>query len=178
MRFSWPLAGTSVMVAVLAAGCGGSGSATIPPVSKDAGASVEPRWLRGLWANDIRDAIAKIGLTCKGPNQENRTSVWLCETATPLVSYRVKFYGSTPGKIEYINAVVEQSGPAKAELPLRLFGVLAGLHFDGADQARLREWIQATLPAGGNIEIGPAKYKLAGDANRRVFDMKASGSEW
>jgi hypothetical protein len=34
------------------------------------------------------------------------------------------------------------------------------------------------MAGGGTAVIGPAKYKLAGDANRRVFDVKASGSEW
>jgi hypothetical protein len=163
---------------MLVVGCGGSGGSTNTKslVSKEP--AIENRWLRGLWANDIRDAVGKIGMTCKGPNIENKSSVWMCESGTPLVSYKLRFYGSAPGKIEYLNAVVEQSGPAKGELPLRLFGVLAGLHFDGADQAKLRTWLQSTIDAGGLTEFGPTKYKLAGDANRRVFDMKASGSEW
>jgi hypothetical protein len=130
-----------------------------------------------LWANDIRDALATIGLTCKGPHQENRTNVWMCESGTPLVRYQVRFYGGAPGKIEYLDAVVTQSGPARDALALRVFGVLAGLHFDGADQARAREWMQASI-AGGTTVIGPAKYKLGGDAGRRTLDIKASGSDW
>jgi hypothetical protein len=147
-------------------------------VTGAAAPTLETRWLRGLWASDIREAVGTVGLTCKGPMQENRASVWMCESGTPLVSYQLRFYGSAPGKIEYLNAVVSQSGPAKDVAPLRLFGVLAGLHFDGGDPARARQWLAATFEAGGNTVIGPAKYKLAGDANRRIFDIKASGSEW
>ena len=178
-----------IRLAVLAVGvvlgvgaCGGSGpggpATTAPAGGKPAAAALETRWLRGLWANDIREALARVGITCAGPRLENRTNVWVCESGTPLVGYRVRFYGGAPGKIEYITAVVTQSGPAKDALPLRVFGVLAGLHFDGADQAKARAWLQASVAAGGTTIIGPAKYKLAGDAGRRTLDIKASGSEW
>jgi hypothetical protein len=174
-----------VVAAALAAACGGSPSPgagqSTQARAHQAGSptsTVETRWLRGLWASDIRSEVGKIGLTCKGPDIENRSSVWSCEGVTPLVSYRLRFYGSAPGKIEYLHAVVEQSGPAKDALPLRLFGVLAGLHFDGADPAKARVWLQTAMAAGGTTAIGPAKYKLAGDPNRREFDVKASGSEW
>jgi hypothetical protein len=168
--------------AIVAAACGGQGAgapaASAAPASTTAAPAMETRWLRGLWANDIRQELLTVGLTCKGPTEQNRTSVWMCEVATPLVSYQVRFYGSTPGKIEYINAVVTQSGPPKDALPLRVFGVLAGLHFEGADQAQARKWLQTSIAGGGTTIIGPAKYKLAGDANRRTFDIKASGSDW
>ncbi len=161
-------------------GCGGAGSeqTAAQPAGRAAAPSLETRWLRGLWANDIREAVGKIGLTCKGPTLQNRTNVWMCESGTPLVTYQLRFYGGAPGKIEYLNAVVSQSGPAKDTAPLRLFGVLAGLRFEGGNPAQAREWLEKTLAAGGVTVIGPAKYKLAGDANRRVFDIKASGSEW
>jgi hypothetical protein len=172
----------AVAMALLAAavGCGGSGvgQPAAQPAAQASTPSVETRWLRGLWANDIRDAVGQVGLTCKGPTQEGQSSVWTCESGTPLVNYRLRFYGSAPGKIEYLNAVVTQSGPTKDAIPLRLFALMAGLHFDGADAAQAKEWIARTIEAGGNTVIGPAKYKLAGDANRRVFDVKASGSEW
>jgi hypothetical protein len=180
MRSTRSLPGLVLLGTLLAAACGGSGTgsaAATPPAAKQ-DAAVETRWMRGLWANDIRGVVMPLGLTCKGPNTENRSSVWMCDSATPLVSYKMKFYGSAPGKIEYINAVVEQSGRAKDDLPLRFFGALAGLHFEGADQAKLRNWIKTMLPVGGTTEFGSVKYKLAGDANRRLFDMKASGSEW
>ena len=167
---------------LLAAACGGQGggstATSASAAAKPAVPAMETRWLRGLWAEDIKKELAAVGVTCKGPTQENRTNVWMCEAATPLVSYQLRFYGSTPGKIEYINAVVTQSGSAKDALCLRLFGVLAGLHFDGADQAQAKKWLEASMAGGGTTVIGPAKYKLAGDANRRTFDVKASGSEW
>ena len=164
------------------AACGGQGggapATSASATAKPAAPAMETRWLRGLWANDIKQELAAIGITCKGPMQENRTNVWMCEAGTPLTSYQLRFYGSAPGKIEYINAVVTQSGPAKDAPYLRLFGVLAGLHFDGADQAQARKWLEASMAGGGTTVIGPAKYKLTGDANRRTFDVKASGSEW
>lgn len=164
----------------VAAGCGGTGSnqPAGQPAAGAAAPAFETKWLRGLFADDIRAAVGKAGLTCKGPNLENRTSVWLCESGTPLVTYQLIFYGSAPGKIEYLHAVVGQSGAAKNDAPLHLFNVMAGLHFDGGDTGRAKEWLAATLETGGLTEIGPAKYKLAGDANRRIFDIKASASEW
>jgi hypothetical protein len=179
MRGVFPAA---VLAAVfLAGGCGGSGSGATQgarPADAAGAPALETRWLRGLWANDIRDALGTIGLMCKGPVMENRTNVWTCESGTPLVSYKVRFYGTAPGKIEYINAVVTQSGAAKDALPLRVFAVMAGLRFESADPAKAREWVNGAIAEGGTTVIGPAKYRLAGDANRRVFDIKASGSEW
>jgi len=176
------LVGAVSVVVVMTAACGGSGSGgsrTTPPAEeKPATPPLETRWLRGLWANDIREAVGPVGLTCKGPQLENRLSVWTCGSGTPLVTYQVRYYGSAPGKIEYINAVVTQTGSAKDELPLRVFGVLAGLHFSGADPVKARQWLQASFAGGGSTVIGPAKYKLAGDAGRRTFDIKASGSDW
>ncbi len=174
-----------VLVAVGAltiAACGGQGGGT-PAASASASVTpadraVETRWLRGLWANDIKKDLAAVGLTCKEPVQEGQESVWKCEVGTPMVSYQVNFYGSAPGKIEYLHATVTQNGPAKDALCLRLFGVLTGLHFEGADRAQAQKWLEASIAGGGTTEIGPAKYKLAGDANRRTFDVKASGSEW
>lgn len=174
-------AGAAVLAAVLVAGaCGGSGSSGAREVkaADPAAPAFETRWLRGLWADDIRKELAPVGLACKGPVTENRASVWTCESGTPLVNYRVRFYGSAPGKIEYINAVVTQSGPPKDSLPLRVFVALAGLRFESADQPKAREWMKASIADGGTLVIGPAKYRLAGDASRRVLDIKASGSEW
>jgi hypothetical protein len=180
MRRTW-LAALMTGLALAIGACGGSGpggsATTVPAVDRPVAPALETRWLRGLWANDIRYALATIGLTCKGPNRENRTNAWLCESGTPLVRYQVRFYGGAPGKIEYLNAVVTQSGPPRDALALRVFEVLAGLHFDGADQAKARGWLRASI-AGGTTVIGPAKFKLAGDGGRRTLDIKASGSDW
>jgi hypothetical protein len=173
---------TVALVAVLVAGgCGGSGSGgseEAKPKDAASASALETRWLQGLFANDVRIALDTVGMKCKGPVMEKRTNVWSCESGTPLVSYKVQFYGVAPGKIDYLNAVVTQSGPAKDALPLRVFSALAGLHFIGADPAKARQWMNASIAEGGTTVIGPAKYKLGGDANRRVLDIKASGSEW
>ncbi len=180
MRHGWRT--VAVASVLLAGACGGSGggSGGSQEASRggQAATAVEMRWLRGLWASDIREALAPIGMTCKGPVLENRTNVWTCESATPLVSYKVRFFGVAPGKIDYINSVVTQSGEAKDALPLRVFAVLAGLRFEGADPAKTREWLQASIASGGTTATGPARYKLSGDANRRVFDIKSADSEW
>jgi hypothetical protein len=177
MRDMWRT--VAVLSALAAGACGGSGgSQQTAPAGRPSAPAVEMRWLRGLWANDIREALGPVGLTCKGPVMENRTNVWTCEAGTPLVSYKVRFFGIAPGKIDYINAVVTQSGPAKDALPLRLFEALAGLRFEGADQAKARGWMRASIAAGGTTSIGPARYKLSGDSNRRVLDLKSADSEW
>jgi hypothetical protein len=177
MRNMWP---TVVVLSALAVGtCGGSGgSQQAGQAGQSSAPAVEMRWLRGLWANDIRAALDTVGLPCKGPVMENRTNVWTCESGTPLVTYRVRYFGVAPGKIDYVNAVVTQGGVAKDALPLRVFAALAGLRFEGADQVKARGWMEASIAAGGSTSIGPAKYKLSGDANRRVLDLKAAGSEW
>ena len=68
---------------------------------------------------------------CQEPRREGQETAWECEWGTPLVAYKVRFYGLAPGKIEYINATVSQSNQPKDSLAPPLFVNLAGLHFDG-----------------------------------------------
>jgi hypothetical protein len=177
MRNVWRT--VAVLTALAAGACGGSGgSQQAGQAGQPSAPAVEMRWLRGLWANDIRAALDTVGLPCKGPVMENRTNVWTCESGTPLVTYKVRYFGIAPGKIDYINAVVTQGGVAKDALPLRVFAALAGLRFEGADQSKARGWMEASIAAGGSTAIGPARYRLSGDANRRVLDLKSAESEW
>ena len=171
------------LLLLAAAGCGGpkeapAGSAGAEPVGASTAAVTENRWLRGLWADDIRKACATVEMPCKGPVMENRESAWSCESATPLVAYKALFYGSAPGKIEYLIVTVTQADRPRDELPLRVFLALAGLHFEGADPQKARAWVRANIGTGGAIEFGPAKFKLAGDGRRRQLEIKASGSDW
>jgi hypothetical protein len=130
MRNVWRT--VAVLTALAAGACGGSGgSQQAGQAGQPSAPAVEMRWLRGLWANDIRAALDTVGLPCKGPVMENRTNVWTCESGTPLVTYKVRYFGIAPGKIDYINAVVTQGGVAKDALPLRVFAALAGLRFEG-----------------------------------------------
>jgi hypothetical protein len=176
-----------VLVLVVLGGCGGSsGTGTVekaaasPDDSKAAAspAVTENRWLRGLWANDIRKALGAVSMTCTGPTMENRQSVWSCQSATPLVAYKARFYGNAPGKIEYITATVTQSDRPKDDLPLRVFVALAGLHFEGAEPQKARAWVRKNIAGGGSTSFGPARFKLLGDERRRQLDIKAVGSEW
>jgi len=191
---SWSLQASGMAVVVLAlagAACGNGGSrdaTTTVPAATSAAATegqkaggpemTETRWLRGLWANDVRKALGTAAMTCTGPVLENKFSVWSCESGTPLVSYKARFYGTAPGKIEYITAIVSQTERPKDELALRVFVALAGLHFEGSDPAKARAWVRENLAKGGNTVFGPAKFKLQGDERRRQLDIKASGSEW
>jgi uncharacterized protein YceK len=175
----------SLAAAICLAGCGSPSSTTTAGEGKGAvdnvaakAPAMETRWLRGLWASDIRKALPAQNLTCQGPKQEGQTTAWSCEWGTPLVHYKVLYYGSAPGKIEYLNATVTQSNQPKDSLALPLFASLAGLHFDGGNPVQAREWVQKTTPAGGQTVFGPAKFKLSGDVTRRVLEIKASGSEW
>jgi hypothetical protein len=139
----------------------------------------ETRWLRGLSATDVKSAVTSRALVCEGPAKEGASSVWTCAAATPLVGYRVRFYGSAPLKIEYIIATVTQSGSAKVEIVQPLFVSVAGLHFEGADAPKAREWVLKALDAGGgDTEFGPAKFRVSGDISKMVLEIKASGSDW
>jgi hypothetical protein len=174
----------SLATAACLAGCGPSTAnapnGTTPAAQKggSTSASMETRWLRGLWASDIRKALPAQNLACQGPKQEGQTTAWSCDWGTPLVHYRVLYYGSAPGKIEYLKATVTQSNQPKDALVGPLFTALAGLHFDGGDPVQARQWVQKTMAGGGQTVFGPAKFKLSGDVTRRVLEIKASGSEW
>jgi len=188
MRMRRALVGSVALLVFVVGGCGGGGSqpAGGPAASPAPGAAtpatsapaVENRWLRGLAATDVKDVVQKRGLACKGPEMERGTNVWRCEARTPLVTYHVEFYGPAPLKIEYVTATVTQVGVAKDERVTPLFTSLAGLHYEGCEPAKAREWVAKTIAKGGDTTFGPAKYRLRGDALRRTLDIKASGSEW
>jgi hypothetical protein len=163
---------------VLATGCGGPQNTPAPAAAKP---RFETRWLRGISATEVKAIAQGRGLGCQGPTLESGTNVWRCTARTPLVDYRVQFYGSAPLKLEYITATVTQAGSnAKPEMVRPLFLALAGLHYDGGDPMRAREWVVSTIetPGGGQTTIGPARFKVSGDLLKMTLDMKASGSDW
>ncbi len=142
---------------------------------------VETRWLRGIAATEVKNAAQARGLVCQGPTLQGGTNVWTCATGTPLVGYRVQFYGSAPLKLEYITATVTQTGSnAKPDLVRPLFLALAGLHYDGGDPAQAREFVLNAMatPGGGQTTIGPGKFRVSGDLLRMTLDIKAAGSDW
>lgn len=156
-----------------------SGPAGAPAVEKASSTpAMETRWLRGLWASDIQKALPQPNVACQGPKKEGQTNAWSCEWGTVLVHYKVLFYGSAPGKIEYVNASVVQSDQPKDTRVLPLFTALAGLRFNGAEPAQARDWMEKTIASGGQTAFGPAKFKVSGDVTRRVLEIKASGSDW
>ena len=104
--------------------------------------------------------------------------MWACAGGTPLVSYRVRFYGSATLKIEYVTATVDQAGSPKPDLAEPLFVHLSALLYQGEEPARARAWARGAIPGGGELEIAPAKFRIRGDASRLTLDIKASGSEW
>jgi hypothetical protein len=164
-----------VLYVAFVAGCGGpkESTETTPPQGP------ETRWLRGLSATDVKSAATARALACEGPAKEGASSVWSCAAATPLVSYKVRFYGSAPLKIEYIIATVTQSGSAKVEIIQPLFVSLAGLHYEGADAPKAREWVLRAIDAGGGDTVfGAATFRVSGDISKMVLEIKASGSDW
>ncbi len=172
-----------IVVLVLLAGCGGpstgsSKAAGAPAVEKASTPPLETRWLRGLWASDIQKALPQPNVACQGPKKEGQTNAWSCEWGTVLVHYKVLFYGSAPGKIEYVNASVVQADQPKDARVLPLFTALAGLRFNGAEPAQARGWLEQSLASGGQTAFGPAKFKVSGDVTKRVLEIKASGSDW
>jgi hypothetical protein len=165
------------ILALGVAACGGSSTSRAPDPGSTTPA-LETRWLRGLWATDIQKALPQQNVACQGPKKEGQASAWSCEWGTVLQHYKVVFYGSAPGKIEYLNASVTQSDQPKDARVLPLFTALAGLHFNGAEPAQARDWVEKNLANGGQTVYGPAKFKLSGDVTRRILEIKASGSEW
>ncbi len=159
------------------AACGGAPAkdTTAPAAAKSA---VETRWLRGISATEVKTAAQKVGLVCEGPAREGGTNVWRCATATPLVGYRVQFYGSAPLKLEYITATITQSGAAKADLVRPLFLALAGLHYTGGDAPQARAWVLKAIETPGETTFGPGKFRVSGDLSKLTLDIKAVGSDW
>jgi hypothetical protein len=166
--------GFVVVVLMLLAACGAK------PEDKSAKPTgPETRWLRGLSATEVKNAAVSRALECKGPEREGGTNVWTCSAGTPLVTYRVRYYGSAPLKIEYITATVTQADTAKTGLIEPLFVSLAGLHFEGSDAPAARKWVVTAIGAGGgDTSFGPAKFRVRGDLGAMTLDIKASGSEW
>ncbi len=164
-----------LIVTATAACGGGAGSNPAPATPKPA---FETRWLRGISATEVKTIAQARGLVCQGPTREGGTNVWTCETATPLVGYRVRFYGSAPLKLEYITATITQTGNAKRDFVAPLFVALAGLHYDGGDVQQARTWVSNAIDAPGQTTIGPGKFKVSGDLLKLTLDIKASGADW
>jgi hypothetical protein len=165
----------AALLAAFMAGCGGSKG----PAETSQPQGPETRWLRGLSATEVKNAATSRALACEGPAREGGTSVWTCGAATPLVSYKVRFYGSAPLKLEYLVATVTQTGSAKPDFVQPLFVSLAGLHFEGADAPKAREWVlKAIESGGGETTFGPAKFRVSGDLGKMTLEIKASGSDW
>ena len=162
-----------VLLVAAASACGG------PPPEKPAEKSpFETRWLRGVSATEVKTIAQQHGLACQGPALEGGISAWTCASETPLVQYRVKWYGKAPLKIEYITATVAQSGIPKADYVTPLLVALGGLHFEAGDALRQRQWVLGAIASPGEATFGPAKFKVSGDLGRMTLDMKASGSDW
>jgi hypothetical protein len=161
---------------IMALACG----QTPPPaeVSKAPSTPEPARWLHSLHASDLTKVIALRGLKCEGPKTEREGLHWTCQAETPLISYRAEIWGHTPGRLEYIKALVTQSGPPDEQRTKSFLQTFANLRYDGSDPVKANAWLSETLPAGGQTTIGPAKLKLSGDASRRQFEIKAPGSDW
>ncbi len=159
--------------------CGGApAKQATPPEGKP---RFETRWLRGIAATEVKNAAQTRGLACQGPTLQGGTNVWTCSAGTPLVGYRVQFYGSAPLKLEYITATITQTGSnAKTDLVRPLFLALASLHYDGGDTAQARQWVVNAIdtPGGSEMTIGPGKFRVSGDVLKMTLDIKASGSDW
>ncbi len=169
-----------LVAAVFAAASACEGRSASPGATAGQGANAPESvpWLRGLSATDVREAVRPLGLTCDGPRREGGTNVWSCQSGTPLLGYRVQYYGAAPLRIEYVTGTVTQVENPKDDRAARLFVLLAGLHYNGCEPAKAREWVVKTIATGGDATFGPAKYRLRGDPQKRTLDIKAPGSEW
>jgi hypothetical protein len=163
-----------LMVGLLTA-CSGPAKDTAAPAAKS---QFETRWLRGISATEVKTAAQKLGLVCEGPKPESGESAWTCTSETPLVGYRVRFFGKAPLKLEYITATITQARAPKVELVQPLFVALAGLHYEGGDAPRARQWVLGAIESPGEVTFGPGKFRVSGNLAKLTLDMKASGSDW
>jgi hypothetical protein len=162
---------------ILLTSCGG-GRPEAPPADPAAAAEAPASYLQGLHASDLAKMARERGLVCQDPVQVRDMKHWVCQASTPLVSYTVEFYGKVPGRLEYIRAVVAQSGAPKLALATAFLKTFAAANYRGGDPAQARSFVDTHAAAGGQAMIGPASFKLAGDLSRVVLDIKAPGSEW
>ncbi len=167
----------AVCVVSSVASCGGKAPGSAPA---GGAAAVEPgaTYLQGLHASEMATLARERGLVCAEPVKIRDMSHWICQASTPLVTYMVEYYGKIPGRLEYIRAVVTQSGAPKAALALAFLKSFAGSRYEGANPAQAVAWVEQNAPTGGRTMIGPASYRLSGDAGRVVLEIKAPGSEW
>jgi hypothetical protein len=134
------------------ASCGG-GAPTSAPAGRSTAPEAGATYLQGLHSSELSRVARERGLVCQ-------------------------FYGKEPGRLEYIRAVVTQSGAPKAALAMAFLKSLANARYTGGDPARATAWVEQQLAAGGQTMIGPASLELSGDPARVVFEIKAPGSEW
>ncbi len=165
------------LLMLMVGACGGA--AKDVPAAGEAKPKFETRWLRGISATEVKTAAQARGLVCEGPTRQSGTNMWNCQSRTPLVEYRVTFYGSAPLKLEYITATITQTGAnATADLVRPLFVSLAGLHYDGGDAPQARAWVLKAIDAPGDAAFGPGKFRVSGDLLRMTLDIKAMGADW
>ncbi len=158
----------------LVAACGGPAKEPAPAAKPP----YETRWLRDISATEVKTAAQKLGLACEGPKLESGESAWTCTSETPLVGYRVRFFGKAPLKLEYITATITQARAPKAELVQPLFVALAGLHYEGGDAPQARHWVLGAIESPGEVTFGPGKFRVSGTPAKLTLDIKASGSDW
>jgi hypothetical protein len=166
-----------IAVVFFIASCGG-GAPSSAPVDRSTTTEAGATYLQGLHSSELSRVARERGLVCHEPVQVRDMKHWICQASTPLISYMVEFYGKEPGRLEYIRAVVTQSGAPKAALAIAFLKSLASARYNGGDPAKAIAWVEQQLAAGGQTMIGPASLKLSGDPGRVVFEIKAPGSEW
>jgi hypothetical protein len=168
-----PFLCAAACLAFLTAACGGGDTAATAPAEPAA-----PDHLVGLHASDLTKGFRERGLVCKDAVLEKDFWHYVCESSTPLVQYRGEFYAKVPGRVEYIRVLVAQSGNAKLEVAAPLLAFLANQRYEGADSEQARAWVEKAVETPGQTTFGLARFKVAGDLTRLVFEIKAAGSEW
>ena len=151
------------------------GAPASAPAESAPAAHAGAAYLQGLHSSELAKAARERGLVCQEPVQIRDMKHWICQASTPLVTYLVEFYGKIPGRIEYIRAVVTQSGAPKAALALAFFKSLAGARYQGAEPGTAAAWVDQHASTGGQTMIGPASFKLSGDAGRVVLGDQSPG---
>ena len=141
--------------------------------------AAEKRPILGLSGPTLIRDVEQRGLTCQEPMKETTRMRWTCALAgADGITYRVELLGESDSRIEYVTAMVTQSGTPRDEPLIQFLGLIASSNYEGAEPKRVHEWTDKMVRDSGEMVISGVKFRLDGALNARSLSMFAVGSEW
>jgi len=111
---------------------------------------------------------------------ERTGASWTCEAETQAVHYRVQVAGTSPTRIEIIDATVVQiQGPPDDERVVSFFKKIAAINYKSNSAPAATAWISASaIENRAQATFGEAKFTLSGDKPARSLSIKALNSRY